>query len=248
MIKIGIIGGSGLDDPEIFTHTEKIKVDTSYGTPSGDLLCGKIQNTDVVVLARHGQGHKLSPSQVNYRANIDALKTIGVTHILATTACGSLRHAIHRGDLVILDQFIDFTRARKNTFFESFEDGIQHPGMADPFDADLRGILYKTAVKLGLKAHQTGTVVTIEGPRFSSRAESKMFKVWGADVINMSVATEAILANEAGLPYAAVAMATDYDCWKEDEALVSWEEILAVFNKNANNVKKLLIETIPKIK
>ena len=248
MPKIGIIGGSGLDDPEMFQKEKELAVDTPYGTPSSELTIGKIKDIDVIHLARHGRKHQLSPTQVNYRANIHALKDAGVTHILATTACGSLREEIGRGDFVIVDQFIDFTRHRKVTFHESFDNGAAHTSMADPFDAELRKALYDTAVSHGMKVHNGGTVVTIEGPRFSTRAESNMFRIWGADVINMSVAPEATLANEAEIPYAAVAMSTDYDCWKEDEAPVTWDEILEVFQKNAENVKQLLIHSIPKIK
>ncbi len=247
MRKIGIIGGSGLDDPAILQNEITQPVQTPFGEPSSPLQFGLIENVDVVLLARHGRRHQFSPSEINFRANIHALKEAGVTHILATTACGSLREEIGRGDFVILDQFIDFTRFRKTTFFDSFENGPHHTSMADPFDSDLRKILYDTAIQLGLPTHPTGTVVTIEGPRFSTRAESRMFRSWGADVINMSIAPEAILANEAGIPYAAVAMSTDYDCWKQDEAPVSWDEILAVFNHNAENVKKLLAQTISKI-
>ena len=248
MPKIGIIGGSGLDDPEMFKKEEEIAIETPYGKPSSELTLGKIQGVDVVHLARHGRGHQHSPTQVNYRANIHALKQEGVTHIIASTACGSLREEIGRGDFVFVDQFIDFTRHRKITFHESFDNGAAHTAMAEPFDADLRKALNDTARELGLSAHFGGTVVTIEGPRFSTKAESKMFRLWGADVINMSVAPEAMLANEAEIPYAAVAMSTDYDCWKEDEAPVTWEEIMEVFNNNAENVKMLLMQTIPKIK
>ena len=248
MAKIGIIGGSGLDDPEMFQKASEKTVETPYGEPSSVLTVGKISGQDVIHLARHGHNHQYSPSQVNYRANIHALKQEGVTHIIATTACGSLREEIGRGDLVIVDQFIDFTRHRKVTFHESFENGAVHTAMAEPFDDDLRNLLNNTAKEIGLIAHFGGTVITIEGPRFSTKAESKMFRLWGADVINMSVAPEAILANEAKIPYAAVAMSTDYDCWKEDEIPVTWEEILQVFMKNAENVKMLLKQTIPKIK
>jgi 5'-methylthioadenosine phosphorylase len=199
------------------------------------------------MLSRHGRQHQFSPSQVNYRANIHALKSQGVTHILATTACGSLRDEIGRGDFVILDQFIDLTRHRQTTFFDSFEQGAKHTSMADPFDGELRQVLFDSAKELNLKVHGKGTVVTIEGPRFSSKAESRMYRLWGADVINMSIAPEAILANEIELPYAAVAMSTDYDCWKEDEAPVTWEQIMAVFQENAANVERLLLNTIPKI-
>ncbi len=248
MIKIGIIGGSGLDDPDLLKASEQITVSTPYGDPSSPLTCGRLNGAEVVLIARHGRKHQFSPTQVNYRANIRALKDQEVTHILATTACGSLREEIGRGDFVILDQFIDHTRCRKTTFFESFEEGPRHTSMAEPFDSGLRQALLESAVDLKLTAHAQGTVITIEGPRFSSKAESRMYRIWGADVINMSVAPEAILANELQIPYAAVAMSTDYDCWKEDEAPVTWDEILEVFNQNASNVVKLLINAIPRIK
>jgi 5'-methylthioadenosine phosphorylase len=159
-----------------------------------------------------------------------------------------LREEIDRGDLVILDQFIDFTRLRKISFFEKFDLGnMKHTPMADPYSVELRKILIETAKELNLKHHETGTVVTIEGPRFSTRAESNMFRLWGADVINMSIAPETILANEAEIPYAAIAMSTDYDCWKDDEIPVTWEEILKIFGKNVDNVIALLVNTIRKI-
>ena len=243
-MKIGIIGGSGLDDPDILKDPVKLAVTTAYGEPSSPILAGEINDTQTLILARHGTKHQYSPTQVNNRANIQALKEAGATHILATTACGSLREEIDRGHLVILDQFIDFTRFRKNTFADSFEHGAVHTPMAEPFDRMLSDQLYETAQGLGLSVHKGGCVITIEGPRFSTIAESKMFRMWGADVINMSTAPEAMLANEAGIPYGAVAMSTDYDCWKEDEEPVTWEEILRVFNNNADNVKRVLIETV----
>jgi 5'-methylthioadenosine phosphorylase len=248
MVKIGIIGGSGLDDPRLLKEARDVVVDTPYGRPSSPLTMGRLDRTDVVMLARHGRSHQFSPGQVNYRANIHALKDCGVTHILATTACGSLRQKIGRGDFVILDQFIDQTRHRQTTFFDSFENGPRHTSMADPFDDRLRSAMLEAARELDLKVHDRGTVITIEGPRFSSRAESRMYRLWGADVINMSIAPEAILANEIEIPYAAVAMSTDYDCWKVDEEPVTWDEIMMVFNKNADGVKKLLLHTLPKIK
>ena len=248
MVKVGIIGGSGLDDPKIFQEADEVNIDTPYGKPSSNLTIGKIGGVEVVLLARHGKNHQYSPTDVNYRANIHALKEQDVTHIIATTACGSLKEEINRGHFVIVDQFIDFTRHRDITFFDSFEDGAKHTPMSDPFDAGLREVLYETSKELGFISHKGGTVITIEGPRFSTKAESKMFRMWGADVINMSVAPEVILANEAGIPYAAIAMSTDYDCWKEDEQPVSWEEIMEVFDRNADKVKQLLANVILKIK
>jgi 5'-methylthioadenosine phosphorylase len=244
MVKIGIIGGSGLENPDIFKDARSVEVTTVYGAPSAPLKIGTIAGIETVLLARHGLDHQLSPTQVNNRANITALKEAGVSHVLATTACGSLRREIERGHLVVLDQFIDFTRFRANTFHDSFAAGPQHTAMAHPFAEELRGRLIAGGERLQLPLHPRGCVVTIEGPRFSTVAESKMFRLWGADVINMSTAPEAMLANEAGIPYAAVAMSTDYDCWKEDEPPVTWEEILTVFRKNADNVTGLLVEVI----
>ena len=245
---IGIIGGSGLDNPEIFQDPIDKTVTTRYGEPSSALKCGVIDGVQVVLLARHGRQHSIPPSQVNYRANILALKEAGCSHIVATTAVGSLREEIGRGDLIIIDQFIDFTKQRKMTFYESFEPhNPVHVPMADPYDAHLRKILIEGCRSLNFRFHEKGTVITIEGPRFSTRSESLMFRVWGADIINMSVATETVLANEAGIPYAAVAMSTDYDCWKSEEEPVTWELIVKVFEENAAKVTSLLRKIIPKI-
>ena len=243
--KIGIIGGSGLSKAEFFKNPTEVTLSTSWGEPSSALFEGTINGIPVVVLSRHGREHTIPPSQVNYRANVQALKDAGCTRILATTAVGSLRAEIGRGDLVILDQFIDFTKQRKMTYFERFAPGeIKHAPMADPFDAAMRAILIETAAGLGLVHHTSGTVVTIEGPRFSTRAESRMFRILGADVVNMSIATEAVLAGELEIPYAAVAMSTDYDSWNEDAEPVSWEEILRVFAQNTDNVLSLLTHSI----
>jgi len=248
MTKVGIIGGSGLEDPDILKHPDHESVTTPYGNPSSQLISGYIKNTNVVILSRHGWHHTIPPSQINNRANIFALKQAGCTHIIATTACGSLRDEIGRGDLIIPDQLIDFTRHRINTFFEEFEPGkMKHTSMAEPFDKDLRKLIISCATETGLKIHPKGTLITIEGPRFSTRAESRMFRIWGADIINMSVAPEVILANEIGIPYAAIAMSTDYDSWKEDEVPVSWEEVLRVFAKNVHNVLGLLLKVIPAV-
>ena len=247
MTKIGIIGGSGLEDPQILSNVHEEEVSTPYGKPTSVLKHGIINEKEVILISRHGKHHHYSPTEVNYRANLYALKEAGVTHILATTACGSLRKEIGRGHFVVLDQFIDFTKHRINTYADKFESGIMHAPMAAPFDEILRGLFFTAATQLNLPVHAQGTVVTIEGPRFSTKAESKMFQLWGADVINMSVATEAALANELKIPYAAIAMSTDYDCWKDDESPVSWDEILKIFNQNADNVKKILIEVIGRI-
>ena len=245
MIKVGIIGGSGLENPDILKSPQIRNINTPYGDPSSDLTIGQIGKIEVAILSRHGRKHTIPPTQVNNRANIWALKDLGCNYILATTACGSLRDEINRGNLVILDQFIDFTKLRKTSFYEEFEPGdMKHTVMADPFNIELRQKLIQSAIELNLQFHKKGTVVTIEGPRFSTRAESNMFRMWGADVINMSTAPEVILANEIGIPYAAIAMSTDYDCWKEDEAPVTFEMVMQRMKENAEKVKKLLITVI----
>jgi len=247
-VKIGIIGGSGLDNPDILTEARDVQAGTRWGEPSSALREGRIGGVSVALLARHGRGHTIAPSLVNYRANIQALVDSGCTNILATTEDRSLREEIRRGDLVIPDQFIDFTRQRKMTFHEHFTASVPvHTPMADPFDQNLRAVLIAGCEKRGFPNHVRGTVITIEGPRFSTRAESRMFRQWGADIINMSVATEAILANEAAVPYAVVGMSTDYDSWKEDEAPVSWEEVSRVFSSNAAKVTTLLVDVVPEI-
>lgn len=247
MSKIGIIGGSGLYNLSLENESEK-DVETSFGKPSSKLKCGKLSGVDIVFISRHGIDHTIPPSKVNFRANIKSLKNEGCTHIIATTACGSLKREIDRGHLVILDQFIDFTRHRDITFFDTFAPGEHgHTPMAEPFDSTLRNILSETCSDLGLIYHPKGTVVTIEGPRFSTKAESKMFASWGADVINMSVAPEAALANEIKIPYAAIAMSTDYDCLFDDVAPVTHEEVLKVFSDNVSKVISLITKALPKV-
>ncbi len=245
MVKIGLIGGSGFDDPELISEARTVKKGTPFGALSADLVTGKAGDLDVVIISRHGKGHRVRPSAVNYRAHIWALKDEGVTHVIGTTACGSLREAIEPGHLVIPDQFIDMTRTRKSTFYEG--DQVAHISMADPFCERLRKILIETAKDEGIVHHPSGTVVTIEGPRFSSRAESRMFRMWGGDIINMSTVPEAVLAREAGLCYAVVAMSTDYDAWHETEEPVTWEIIAATMQKNVENVKKIFFKSIQRI-
>ena len=246
IIKIGIIGGSGLEDPKILKDAKDIPANTRFGNPSSYLTAGKISDVDVVILSRHGKKHSIMPGNVNYRANIMALKELSCTHIIATTACGSLRKEIKPGHFVFCDQFIDRTTKRASTFYDA--DKVCHIPMAEPFCQKLRIILAETAKEMKLDYHKKGTVVTIEGPRFSTKAESHMFRQWNADVINMSTVPEAVLAREAGICYAIVAMSTDYDCFMEDRLPVTIDEVLKVMKQNADNVKKLLVEVIPKIK
>lgn len=245
MIKVGIIGGTGFGSPEIMSNLKRVKVHTPYGPPSALPITGNYEGVEIVIIPRHGEGHIIFPSEVNFRANIWALKELGVTHIFAVTAVGSLREEIKPAHLVLPDQFIDWTKKRAYTFFEGHE--VCHVPMADPFCEPLRSLLSRTAKRLGLSCHTTGTVITIEGPRFSTRAESKMFRMWGADIINMSTVPEVVLAREAGICYATVAMSTDYDCWHETEDPVSWELIQKTMNQNTDQVTGLLRTAIPEI-
>ncbi|MBI1935359.1 S-methyl-5'-thioadenosine phosphorylase [Candidatus Woesearchaeota archaeon] len=245
MIKIGIIGGSGLEDSRILKGAKEVYLTTKFGNPSGGLTTGKINDIEVVVIPRHGKRHTINPTNINYRANIMALKEQGCTHIIATSACGSLKEEVKPGDFIFCDQFIDRTTKRHQTFYD--ENKVCHIPMAEPFCGKLRDLLGEAASEIGLEYHKKGTVVTIEGPRFSTKAESHMFRQWGADVINMSTVPESVLAREAGICYAVVAMSTDYDVWKEHEDGVNIAMILQVMKQNAENVKKLLLAAIPKI-
>ncbi|MAE42649.1 S-methyl-5'-thioadenosine phosphorylase [Candidatus Woesearchaeota archaeon] len=246
MVKIGIIGGSGLDDPKILKGAKEIEVNTPYGKPSSALTIGKIGNIGVVILARHGKKHTIYPSGVNFQANIHALKEQGCTHILVSSAAGSLKEEIKPGDFVFVDQFIDRTTKRKSTFYE--KDHVCHIPMAEPFCTESRKLLAESAKELSIPYHEKGTVVTIEGPRFSTKAESNLWRQWNCDVINMSTVPECVLAREAGLCYAAVVMSTDYDVWHETEKSVDIAMVLETFKKNAERVIKLFLKTIPKIK
>lgn len=234
-----------MEDPRILKNAKEINVKTNFGNPSSSLTTGKISNVEVAILARHGKKHTIMPGNVNYRANIMALKEQGCTHILATTACGSLRDEIKPGHLVFCDQFIDRTTKRDSTFYD--KDRVCHIPMAEPFCGKLRKILADTAAQVKLEHHKKGTVITIEGPRFSTKAESNLYRQWNADVINMSTVPEVVLAREAGMCYAVVAMSTDYDCFMDDKPPVTIDEVLKVMKQNADNVKRLLLEVIPKI-
>ena len=245
MVKIGIIGGSGLDDPQLLENYTSVDVDTAFGKPSSSITEGTLNGVQVAILARHGKKHQIMPSNINNRANIQALKDRGCTHILATTAVGSLREEIKPGHLVFIDQFIDRTTKRHQTFYDKNQ--VCHIPMADPICTKLRRILAGTATELNLDIHDKGTVITIEGPRFSSKAESHMFRSWGADIINMSTVPEVVLAREAGLCYVSIAMSTDYDCWRDSGDAVTLEEVLRVMKENAEKVKLLLRTVLPRI-
>jgi 5'-methylthioadenosine phosphorylase len=245
MVTVGIIGGTGFDSPDILNNITREKVHTPYGAPSDLVTLGSFGAVRMAIIPRHGAAHSINPTMVNFRANIWALKELGVTHIIAITAVGSLREEIAPGDLVFPDQFIDRTTQRKSTFFEGQQ--VCHIPMAEPFCEKLRHLLGKCSEQLSLAHHKKGTVVTIEGPRFSTRAESRMFRQWGADIINMSTVPEVVLAREAGICYATIAMSTDYDCWHESEEPVTWEMIQRTMTQNVENVRKLLFAALPVI-
>ncbi len=242
-LKIGIIGGSGMEDPAFISYYSSKAVSTPYGDPSSELIIGNIADVPVAILSRHGPGHKINPTNVNYRANIWSLKEEGCTHILAVTACGSLKKRIEPGHFVFLDQFIDRTTKRISTYFDGSD--VQHVSMGEPFSAELRKCLGQACADLKFAHHDGGTVVTIEGPRFSSKAESMLFRSWGCDVINMSTVPEICLARELKLEYQSIAMSTDYDCWHESEEEVTMEMIFATMGENVHNVKKLIEHSIP---
>lgn len=249
-VKVGIIGGSGLYDPDILENRQEHTVKTPFGEPSDVLVSGRVGEVDCVLLARHGRKHSVMPSNVNYRANIWALRELGCTHVIATTACGSLREDIGPGHIVILDQFIDKTTKRAQTFYDGGKEspkGVCHLSAATPFHHALRKVLIETVRELQVPHHDTGTVVTIEGPRFSTRAESCIFRSWHSHVINMTTVPEVILAKEAGLLYAAVAMVTDYDCWRLDVQHVDVVQVMETMRHNSSIAVRILRTALPKI-
>nr|XP_039272523.1 S-methyl-5'-thioadenosine phosphorylase-like [Styela clava] len=242
-IKVGIIGGTGLNNPDILENRVEKEVNTSYGKPSDTLVCGTISGIKCVILSRHGHGHSISPTLINFRANICALKEEGCTHILATSACGSLKEEIAPGHFVIMDQFIDRTFNRHVTFYDQQPGswkGVSHIPMGEPFSPYIGKILTKACKENGVIFHPNGTTVTIEGPRFSTVAESNIFRSWNADLVNMTTVPEVTLAKEAGLMYGVLGMATDYDCWKKHEEAVSVESVMAVMKKNSEMGTKIL--------
>uniref|UniRef100_A0A1L8DXQ8 Purine nucleoside phosphorylase n=1 Tax=Nyssomyia neivai TaxID=330878 RepID=A0A1L8DXQ8_9DIPT len=248
-VKIGIIGGSGLDDPDLLEERQEKFVSTPFGSPSDALIEGKIKGVNCVLLARHGRKHNINPTNVNYRANVWAMRMLGCTHLVVTSATGSLREEVKRGDIVIIDGFIDRTTKRQQTFYDGQDghpEGVCHVPMHPAFCERTRKVLIETAKSIGVDVHERGTVVTIEGPRFSSRAESEMYRSWGGHLVGMTQVPEVMLAKEAGLLYATVAMVTDYDCWKDDEC-VSTGAVLKTFQENVHKVKNILIEAVTKI-
>jgi len=244
-IRIGIIGGSGLYDMQELSKLTTISIDTPFGHPSDEYVIGTLDGVRVAFLPRHGQGHRLTPSEINFRANIYGFKRLGATHIISLTAVGSLKKDIHPLDIVIPDQFYDRTRDRKSTFFG---DGlVAHIAFAQPVCPELASLLHEAAAQTGIKTHHGGTLVCIEGPAFSTRAESNLYRGWGMDIIGMTSLQEAKLSREAEICFAALALVTDYDCWHEDESEVTVETVLQNLNINISHVKKIIQNIVPKI-
>lgn len=237
---IGVIGGSGLYAIDGLEDAQSIRVDSPFGEASDDIVIGMLNGHKFVFLPRHGKGHRLSPSDVNARANIDVLKRAGCTDILAISAIGSLREELPPGQFVLVDQFIDRTVHRPSSFFGTGM--VAHVSMADPVCPRLSALAAEAALVAGAPVHQGGTYLAMEGPQFSSRAESHMYRAWGCDVIGMTAMPEAKLAREAELPYALVGMVTDYDCWREGEDHVEVGAIIAQMNANSARARQLVIE------
>jgi len=242
---IGIIGGSGLYNIEGLTNTSWQRVETPWGEPSDELLIGEFAGAKVVFLPRHGRGHKIAPSDLNYRANIDALKRAGVTDILSMSAVGSLKEELPPGHFVIVDQFIDRSFARAKSFFG--QGCVAHVSMAHPVCPRLGDALQATATELNLPVTRGGTYLVMEGPQFSTLAESNLYRSWGCSVIGMTNMPEAKLAREAEICYASVAMVTDYDCWHEDHDAVTVDAVVKVLLGNADKARGLVQAVLPKI-
>jgi len=243
---LAIIGGSGLYNFESLKDVETIDIDTPYGNPSSAITVGTLSGKRVAFLARHGIGHILMPSEVNYRANIYALKAIGVQHIVSVSACGSLREDLAPGDIIIPDQVLDFTRGRPRTFFG--EGLVVHVGVADPYCTELGKYVYESVKATGTTVHQGGTYITIEGPRFSTKAESHLYRSWGMSVIGMTAIPEVFLAKEAELCYATMAHVTDYDVWHVSEEPVTVEMVIKVLQQNTATAQQAiqnLVEALP---
>jgi 5'-methylthioadenosine phosphorylase len=241
--EIGIIGGTGLYDSKLLKNIQEVEVNTPYGAPSDSFTVGEISGRRVAFLARHGNRHTIRPSDVNSRANMFAFKKLGVQWVLAVSTVGSLKEEYRPGELAFVDQFIDRTTKREQSFYT--HDRVCHISVAEPMCQEVRKVLISIAEKEKIKAHNKATYVCIEGPRFSTKAESKMYQIWGADVIGMTLVPECVLAREAELCYASTAMVTDYDCWKENP--VSTEEVVKTMKANVEKVKRILVKAIDEL-
>lgn len=243
-ISIGVIGGSGLYAMEELKDVREVRIKTPFGNPSDAFVTGVLNGVPIAFLPRHQRGHRINPSEINYRANIFAMKQLGVEQIISVAACGSLREELRPRDMVFPDQIFDRTKGiRPSTFFE--KGIVAHVGLATPYCADLSQQLYRSAADLGFRTHEGGTYVCMEGPQFSTKAESNFYRAAGFNIIGMTALPEAKLAREAEICYASVALVTDYDVWKDDEE-VSIEKVIANLVANTANVKKLLYSVMPK--
>jgi 5'-methylthioadenosine phosphorylase len=242
---LGILGGSGIYDIDGLTDMRWQKVETPFGEPSDALMFGNLEGLPVVFLPRHGRGHRIPPSELNYRANIDALKRAGVTEIISLSAVGSLREDLPPGTFVLVDQFIDRTFARTKSFFETGL--VAHVSMADPVCGRLAGHLAEAAAAAGIDCRAGGTYMVMEGPQFSTKAESELYRSWGCSVIGMTNMPEAKLAREAELCYATVAMVTDYDCWHSDHDAVTVDQVIKVLLENADKARTLIRTVAPRL-
>lgn len=229
-VRIGVIGGSGLYQMEGLTHLREVRLTTPFGDPSDAIIIGEVAGTPIAFLPRHGRGHIHTPTEVPYRANIFALKTLGVQQIISVSACGSLREPLHPGEIVVPDQLFDFTKRRASSFFEA--GWVAHVSVAEPFCSDLSALLADAVVEAGGAVHRGGTFITIEGPRFSTKGESYVYRAWGMDIIGMTASPEAFLAREAGMCYATMAHITDYDVWHESAEAVTVEMVIQCLNQN----------------
>jgi 5'-methylthioadenosine phosphorylase len=240
---LGVLGGSGLYDIPGLAEVEEVRVETPFGPPSDLVIRGRLGDTVLLFLPRHGRGHRIPPHQIDARANVCALKKLGATHLVSISAVGSMKEEIAPGDFVVVDQFIDLTKGRTSTYFT---DGIVgHVAFADPVCEDLSAAVAGAAGRAGAKVHRGGTYVCIEGPQFSTRAESLLYRSWGVSVIGMTAMPEAKLAREAELPYALLALATDYDCWHQAEEDVTVEAVLKVLGENVAKARKTVSELAP---
>jgi len=244
-VKIGVIGGSGLYEIEGLTDVEEISVETPFGAPSDVIVVGTLEGVRVAFLPRHGRGHRIMPSELPVRANIYALKSLGVERIISVSACGSMKEEIAPLDIVIPDQLFDRTKTRASTFFG---DGlVVHISFANPFCPHLSQSLYEAAVEVGARVHKGGTYLCIEGPQFSTKGESRVYRSWGVDVIGMTAIPEAKLAREAEICYATMAMVTDYDVWHEAEGTVTVEMVVRNLLRNVDAAKRVLRTLLPRI-
>ena len=242
---VGVIGGSGLYQIEGLENVHEVELATPFGAPSDVFVTGVLGGVRMVFQPRHGRGHRIAPSEINIRANIWGMKRLGVTRIISVSAVGSMREDVKPGDFVVIDQFFDRTRHRIDTFFG--EGCVAHVMFADPVCGEVRRALLESGRGLGLSVRDGGTYMNMEGPQFSTRAESKLYRSWGIDVIGMTNLQEAKLAREAELCYATIAMATDYDCWHESHEDVTVEAIIAVMHKNVGNARKLIQLAVPRL-